>query len=48
MGFNSGFKGLMFCTTSAGTVLMLRRVEGETVINVHRSACKVLVILATF
>jgi hypothetical protein len=32
---------LMFSTTLSGTFLILRRIERDSIINVHRSSCKV-------
>ena len=39
---------LIFSTTLSGTFLILRRIRPDIIIKVHRSSCKVLVILAKY
>ena len=39
---------LIFCTNLSETFLILMRIQGNVILNVHRSSCKTPVILVRF
>jgi hypothetical protein len=47
-GHNTEHKTYLFSTTLAGNFLILRKIQRDIVVNVHRSWCKVAVILVRF